>query len=154
VPWREWACVSQGFKSEFRAGSGKVSRLLSVPTPAPVVAYTINSLRQYRAALMVLEGCWREPLGAISPESLEAEGYQSFAEFRHAWVIREKRHFPRFAMTTVYRVRPWKLEDARDMADALLRRLYGSWLESQLISSWLVSSRRRIPAVHGTDRRS
>jgi hypothetical protein len=71
---------------------------------------------------------WREPLGAISKESLAAEGFDTYAESRRAWRIREKRYFPPLRMTTVYRVRPWTPEDARVMAEVLLERLYGDFL--------------------------
>jgi catechol 2,3-dioxygenase-like lactoylglutathione lyase family enzyme len=74
------------------------------------------------------EGVWREPLGAVSPKSLEAEGFESFAHFRRAWCIREKRLFRPLHMTTVFRVRRWDSEDERAMADALLERLYGEFL--------------------------
>jgi hypothetical protein len=77
---------------------------------------------------MVLEAVWREPLGAISPESLAAEGFESFAHFRRAWCIREKRLFRPLHMTTAFRVRPWESDDDRAMADALLKRLYGEFL--------------------------
>ena len=77
---------------------------------------------------MVLEKVWREPLGAISPESLEAEGFESFAAFRRHWVIREKRYFPPLRMTTAYRVRPWTDADADFMGEQLLEHLYGDFL--------------------------
>jgi hypothetical protein len=57
------------------------------------------------------------------PESPEAEGFESFAHFRRAWCIREKRLFRPMHMTTVFRVRRWDSEDERAMADALLERL-------------------------------
>ena len=105
-----------------------VSQLWNVACPIPVVAYRIDSCERYDSALMVLEAVWREPLGAISPESLEAEGYESFAHFRRAWCVREKRRFRPLHMTTVYRVRSWASDDHRAMADALLERLYGEFL--------------------------
>jgi hypothetical protein len=40
------------------------------------------------AALMVLERCWREPVGAISDESLLREGYATFADFRRYYKLR------------------------------------------------------------------
>jgi hypothetical protein len=128
VPRAEWAAVRYGGKREFRAASGKHSALFNVPTPTPVVAYTIDSFSRYSSALMVLEKVWREPLGAISEESLAAEGFATFAHFRRAWVIREKRYFPPLRMTTAYRVRPWTPDDDREMAEVLLERLYGDFL--------------------------
>jgi hypothetical protein len=128
VPSSDWIAVRHGKKREFRAESGKVSQLWNVECPVPVVAYRLDSHGRYDSALMVLEAVWREPLGAISPESLEAEGFESFAHFRRAWCIREKRLFRPLHMTTVFRVRPWESEDERAMADALLERLYGEFL--------------------------
>jgi hypothetical protein len=74
------------------------------------------------------EDVWREPLGAISPASLAAEGFASIREFRQHWMDREHRRFPPLRMTTVYRLRPWLADDARESADALLHRLYGDFL--------------------------
>jgi hypothetical protein len=36
------------------------------------VAYAVSDIGLYDSALIVLEAVWREPLGAISPESLAA----------------------------------------------------------------------------------
>jgi hypothetical protein len=99
-----------------------------VPCPVPVVAYRVDSRGNYDSALMVLEAVWREPRGAISPESLEAEGFESFPHFRRYWCIREKRLFRPLHMATVFRVRPWNSDDDRAMADVLLARLYGQFL--------------------------
>jgi hypothetical protein len=128
VPSADWAAVRYGGKREFRASSGKVSQLWNVECPVPVVAYKIDSFGRYDCALMVLEAVWQEPLGAISPESLKAEGFESFAHFRRYWCIREKRYFRPLHKTMVFKVRPWQAEDDRDMADALLKRLYGDFL--------------------------
>ena len=80
------------------------------------------------AELMVLESMWREPLGAISPESLAAEGYGSLAEYRRYWMARERRRFAPTRMITVYDVRPWRGdEDVERFARLLLERLYGAF---------------------------
>ena len=71
VPSADWIAVRHGIKREFRAESGKVSQLWNVVCPVPVVAYRVDSSGRYDSALMVLEAVWREPLGAISPESLK-----------------------------------------------------------------------------------
>lgn len=131
VPTREWAALRYGGKREFRAGSGKVSALWNVETPVPAVAYTVDSLGRYEAALMVLEAVWREPLGAITEESLAAEGHETFGEFRLAWCRRERRRFPALTLTTAYRVRAWTADDDREMGDVMLRRLYGEFLRNR-----------------------
>jgi hypothetical protein len=128
VPRAEWPAVVCGTKREFRAACGNHSALWSVQAPTPAVAYTVSSVGVYDSVLMVLEAVWREPLGAISAESLAAEGFASFAEFRSAWIRREKRRFPLLRMTAVYRIRPWTLDDERLMGELLLERLYGEFL--------------------------
>ena len=128
VPRAEWPAVVCGTKREFRAACGKHSALWSVQTPMPAVAYTVSSIGVYDSALMVLEAVWREPLGAISAESLAGEGFASFTEFRRAWIRREKRRFPLLRMTTVDRIRPWTADDVRWMGEVLLERLCGGFL--------------------------
>jgi len=127
VPNAEWAAVRYGGKCEFRAACGKHSALWNVPTPTPAVAYCVDQIGRYRSSLMVLEDVWREPLGAITPESLEAEGYGTYQDFKRAWIKREHRAFPPLRMTTVYRIRPWRPEDEHAMASELLHRLYGDF---------------------------
>lgn len=128
VPRAEWSAVTVGAKREFRAACGKHSALWSVRFPTPAVAYTIDAFGRYDSSMMVLDDVWREPLGAISAASLVAEGYESIAEFRRHWMAREHRRFPPLRMTAVYRIRPWTLDDNTEMADAILRRLYGEFL--------------------------
>lgn len=72
VPRAGWAAVVCGTKREFRAACGNHSALWSVQTPTPAVAYAVSDIGLYDSALIVLEAVWREPLGAISPESLAA----------------------------------------------------------------------------------
>jgi hypothetical protein len=128
VPSSEWPEVKRGLKREFRALSGHVSALWNVEPPTPIVAYRINGHGEYDARLMVLEDLWREPLGAISPESLAAEGCESLHEFKRAWLVRRKRYFNVLAQTTVYRLRPWGPKDEREMADRILQGLYGEFV--------------------------
>jgi hypothetical protein len=74
---------------------------------------------------MVLEDIWIEPLGAITPESLEAEGFETFAEFRRYFCLREKTRFRPTRKITVYKVRPWVEGDEQNFAKRLFERLYG-----------------------------
>ena len=128
VPSDDWWAVRSGAKREFRSRQSSLSALQGLSLPAPCVAYRFHRQHGYDAVLMVLEAVWREPLGAISEESIANEGYATMAEFRRAWVVREKRRFPLLAPVTVYRVRPWLPEDGAAMGDALLRQLYGEFL--------------------------
>lgn len=131
VPTMDWVVVTRGIKKEFRASPRAVSKLWSVDPPTPVVAYRVRSgpAGGHDAKLMVLEEKWLEPLGAISPASLEAEGFESIAEFRRYWMQREKRRFAPTRMVTVYRVRPWHYTDRARFGDMLLERLYGEHLD-------------------------
>ena len=128
VPVAEWGAIRDGRNSEFRAQSGNASALWTVETPVPCVAYKVDHLGRYDAMLMVLEAVWRERLMAISEESIAAEGFASFPEFRRHWMLRENRRFRPLAMTTVYRVRPWVPEDVDEMGELLLRRLFGEFV--------------------------
>lgn len=131
VPSEDWILVSRGGKREFRASTKAVSNLWSVEPPTPVVAYRVRPgpTGGYDSKLMVLEDKWLEPLGAITPESLAAEGFDSMAEFRRYWMRREKRRFMPTRKVTVYRVRLWTPEDNREMADVIFNRLYEEHLE-------------------------
>ena len=94
----------------------------------PCLAHRIHGSGDYDAEPMVLEAVWREPLMAISAESLAAEGFASFDEFRRAWMIAERRRFRRLDLITASRVRPWTPGDTAEMGDMLLRRLYGDFV--------------------------
>ena len=124
----DWHAVRGGAKREIRSRQSSVIALQAFSLPIPCVAWRLHPQYGYDAELMVLEAVWREPLGAITEESIAAEGYASMAEFRRAWTIREKRRFPLLAPVTVYRLRRWTPEDAAAMGDALLRALYGDFL--------------------------
>lgn len=132
VPAYDWAAVRLGHKREFRAASGAVSGLKFVDPPTPVVAYTHAPNIGWESELMVLEERWQEPLAAISEESLEAEGFRDFAEFRSYWCARERRRFTPTRMVVAYRVRPFVWDtgpngDQTRFADKLFLHLYGEW---------------------------
>jgi hypothetical protein len=131
IPHAEWSLVSSGRKTEFRASPHLCPQLWNVRPPVPVVAYTVFPARGYRRALMVCERAWREPLGAISPESLAAELQPDIAHFRRAWMIREHRSFEPMRQVSAFRVRPWAPEDDQMMGQRLLRLLYGEHLDSR-----------------------
>lgn len=128
VPTADWVEVKRGMKTEFRGSPGSMSGLKFLEVPTPVVAYRVDRSHGYDAALMVLEDRWQEPLGSITPESLEREGFKNFAEFRRYFVNRERRRFRMTRNVVVYRLRPWEPEDARRFADILLDRLYGAFV--------------------------
>lgn len=131
VPWFDWAAVKYGEKTEFRAASGAVSGLKWLETPTPVVAYSWHPTHGHEAQLMILEERFQEPLAAISEESLEREGFESFAHFRRYWCDREKRRFTPTRMVVAYRVRPFRwdgpMPDQTVFAERLFDRLYGEF---------------------------
>jgi hypothetical protein len=145
VPYRDWPAVKRGYKTEFRAGSGDcaVPQLWDVPTPTTVVAYSIHNGR-HDCCLMVLEELWQEPLGAISPESLANEGFESLAEFRTYWMQREHRRFTPTRQVFVYHVRPFLAADIDVFAGRLFAHLYGEFLHAEdlyaLMAAELVES--------------
>jgi hypothetical protein len=128
VPWAEWRNVSRGRKSEYR-GSPGTNALKWVEFPVPVIAWTWHKNVGYETKLMVLEDCWQEPLAAISPESLAAEGFENLGEFRRHWMAREKRRFQPLKKATVFKVRPWREGLDNDLfKEKLFQHLYGEHL--------------------------
>lgn len=131
VPREDWSAVKIGSKTEFRMVGGRgMSQLWSVKPPTPVVAYAIFDNGRYERALMILEEHWREPVAGITQESLEREGFPDMAHFRRYWMRRTRRRFRPLQEVSVYRVRPFKGEDADVMGMRLFTRLYGEHLEA------------------------
>lgn len=125
VPDVDWADVRRGLKTEFRLSGRAITQLWNVQCPTPVVAYRLTNRRNdHQSALMVLEATWREPLGAISEESLAREGFESMAHFRRYWMQRTKRRFPPMLEVQVYHVRPFTERDRVPLALAMLDKLY------------------------------
>lgn len=122
----DWAAVSTGYKTEFRM-LGQFPWAASIKTPTPVVAYT--SSQGYAAAkLMILEDTYTMPLGMISDESLEREGFADLAAFRSYWKKRTKKRFALLDTVQVFRVRLVSAEDHEAMGQMLLTYLYGEHL--------------------------
>lgn len=126
APGGDWVAIKRGFKREFRLTG---SALLNLQCPTPVVVYTTRN-GGYEETLMVLESARREQLGAISPDSLQAEGFASVAHFRRYWMSRTNKRFRPLDTCSVYRVRPWTDSDTELMGRTLLERLYGDFLHA------------------------
>lgn len=124
IAGEDWASVKIGAKTEFRASPHYVSQLWNVQCPTPVVGYTMRRVGGYESTLLVLEATWHEPVGAITPESLEREGFQSFAHFRRYWMERTKKRFSPLQVVHVFQVRPLREEDHASMGLQLFRKLY------------------------------
>lgn len=129
VPADDWAAVKYGSKREFRAAGHAVTQLWNVTPPIPVVAWTARRSERYESALMVLEATWQEMVGAISEESLEAEGFPSMAHFRRYWMGRTKQRFRPLQKVQVYRLRPMTAEDQAFLGLKLFRKLYAEHLD-------------------------
>lgn len=129
VPFADWPAIKRGLKTEFRGSEQMASGLRYVNCPTPVVGYVKRrSVEKYESGLLVLEKFWREPLGAITEESIKREGFATLHEFRRYWKVRERKGFEPLREVTVYRLRPWKDGDREEFGQVLLDRLYGQWL--------------------------
>lgn len=130
VPIDLWVDVTRGHKTEFRSerSLGR-HRPLHLILPTPVAAYRVKG-HEWSFELMVLEAHYREPLGAISAESLEREGFSSVSEFRADWMRRTGvEHFPNASLIYVYQVRRWdEVRDPEFFGYRLLEHLYGEFL--------------------------
>lgn len=133
LPRQDWAPITQGAKTEFRSPGGPgVPPLGLLKPPSPVIVYSPPSGYggvELLHALMVLEECWKEPLGVISAESLANEGFDSLDEFRRYWKRRfdrtRRRAWDPTRPISVFRLRPWRgAEDEERFARLLLERLY------------------------------
>lgn len=123
VPGEEWYAVTHGHKTEFRLPGRPVTWAVVAQVPTPVVLY--SRLRPERRQLMVLERAWREDLRDISPESLEAEGFESFAAFRRYWTIRESCRFQPLQRVWCFSVSRWRPSDVTELGARLVHHLYG-----------------------------
>lgn len=125
VPRVDWSDVRAGVKTEFRRyGAPQGGERFE---ERPVLLYTIHpATEQVDAFPAILVATWREPMGAITAESLRREGFADLGEFRR---YIEQRYpnggFRPLAMARTYRVRPWKPTDTAAMAEWALRSLFG-----------------------------
>lgn len=133
VPWRDWEAVITGHKTQFRS-------YLAVPSctgPRPCLLFTQfrRHLRvddRWEAVPAVLKSVRREPLGAITAEDLDREGFLYRQAFRYYW---KTHRYPKSGweprrIVTVFEVCPWDVEwTEHAMEQWLLNELYGEWLE-------------------------
>lgn len=130
VPQHDWTAVKRGYKTEFRLAGGKADsypRLLAVEFPTPVVAYVSRQNGMHEKIMLVLERSWVEPLGAISEESLQHEGFETIGHFRRYWTARTKMRFRPLQRVQVFRVRLYTPDDIEVLGAGLFRRLYGEF---------------------------
>jgi hypothetical protein len=132
VPHTDWAAIKRGSKTEFRTHGLGYPALFNVKTPTAVVAYVMRGKPpRYEHCMLVLEETFREPLGAISPESLAREGFPDIAHFRRYWMGRTKLRFRPLSEVQAYRVRPYRQGDTAMLGLVLMERLYGDYFNGK-----------------------
>ena len=135
VPQVDWRPLTSGEKTELRLVGHYSVHHNRLHAPQPIVVWCFRRFsKEPQSKLMVLDAAWSEPLGAISPESLAREGFESLAEFRRYW--RNRHHgvlasYKPLSTVQVYRLRPLEEADEADMGRALLRHLYADWLSAE-----------------------
>lgn len=128
VPVGDWPAVKIGRKREFRAPIKHNSPIFPY-TPTPVVAYTRRGTT-YDKRMMVLSNVRRETLWQIKeqPESLEAEGFDTYEEFRAYWKARTRKYLP-LTMVYVYEIKPFDTRlDGDTVGRRLIEHLYGEFM--------------------------
>lgn len=133
IPARYWPDVIHGERREFRILDKQATRPDNLIAPCLVVGWREVG-GEYDSRLMVLERIWREHVGAITQESLEAEGHfgaDAFQSFRHEWVDRTHRPFNLMQEVWAVRLRPLAEGDITEffrLAFLHLARLYDGHL--------------------------
>lgn len=125
IPWRDWAAVVTGEKRMIRLTfEGPTPTLM----PTPCVAYS-QRIGQFNRQLMTLLSMRTEPLGAISPADVAAEGYESLSEFRLYWKSRlpRGRGWDPLQKVVVVEIRPWEPDDYTLFSEAIFDHIYGPW---------------------------
>jgi hypothetical protein len=124
----DWIDVITGRKTEYRI-YGKANVTTPRVTPCPCIFYTPRANAGPDTALGVLEEQWTEPLGAISGESLELEGFPDDLEgFRRYIALRYPNGgFRPLANVIVRRVRPMSDADQDEWMLAIWEKLYGQY---------------------------
>lgn len=128
VPRVDWAAICAGTKTQLRGVGGGMPAFGNVKLPRPIVIYSFVRFRATaEQRLHVIESVELEPLGAITPEGLAAEGMADLKEFRRYWIERYDGFKP-LCVVKVYTLRPWQDGDRERFGDVLLSYLYGPWL--------------------------
>lgn len=122
IPVADFGRIAAGRKLELRHAGGRL-RPEHVTCPQPIVGWAVRG-GETKRALLVLEECWTEPLGAISPPSLEAEGFANLQEFRLYWRQRTGKFRP-LDTVVCYRLRPFAEDDLSGLWLDIFERLFG-----------------------------
>lgn len=147
IPRTDWAAVRCGEKREFREAGRWAPPWTRLKLPLPILGYSRSRSAGESSvpdsALFILDECWMEPLGAISTESLAAEGFgdleelresrearaAAMSEFRRYWKARHpSTGYRPLSKVFVYRVRPLTEDERAEMGLRLLGLLYDGYL--------------------------
>lgn len=119
----DWVDVTAGAKREIRKYGGKI---MTREAPFPCVFYCERPGDLVETALGVVEEQWIEPLGAITADSLQREGFtDDYDSFRRYFGARYPAGFRPLAKVIVQRVRP--MGDSAYWRDWLWERTYGAF---------------------------
>ncbi len=133
APYEDWSALVQGTKREFRTPAmGSVAGVIHAPTP--VVLYALSpSQNKRRDALVVMTAHRCERLHDISgnKESLAAEGFATYGEFRNYWRARTHRPYRALQQVEVFTVAPWGAMSVEELGVELLSRLYSEYLPTR-----------------------
>lgn len=133
VPRVDWTEIRVGQKREFRNYGSRIFNGLEFPTPA--IGYCAkpwwtpaDRTDNIDTCLLTVEESWVEPLGAISPASLEREGFATISDFRRYFAERYPAGgFRPLAKVVVYVVHPTTAEEAEEFGRDLWRKMYGQF---------------------------
>lgn len=129
APYHDWAALSQGFKTEFRATPmGAIATAIHAPTP--VVLYAVSPRLGHRSEKLVVLTAHRvERLMDIAdqPEALAREGHPDYNSFRRYWRARTGRRYDPLHRVAVFTLAPWKPSERSRLGPLLLDRLYGEF---------------------------
>lgn len=122
IPDTDWSAVCAGSKRQLRCY--RPGRDDDRDEPEPCIFWSPAPFHDtVRAVLGVVEWRRREPLGAISAESLRQEGFDTLAEFRTYFIGRHpQRAFRPLDSVMAYAIRPWQDGDEVLAKDWLLAR--------------------------------
>lgn len=136
MPRPEWYAVAGGEKTEFRTyfTPDTTTSAKDWWAPSPTLLYSrVGYDGSPHFALAILERGWVEPLGAISPESLRNEGFDTLAEFRAHWA-ENRLTSARKGFRPLDKVNCWRVrltDDIDECGRFLMAHLYGDYLEDR-----------------------
>ena len=116
-------------------GSGREPEAPVIPvgTPCPrpclLHAQRFGRTPPWEAQAGVLLSHRQEPLGSITPEDLELEGFKYLPAFRFYWKQRYRaKGWRPWDTISVLEVRPMTFDDIPLMGSVLFDHLYGEWM--------------------------